>query len=163
MNERTLVAVDPGGREIGCAVFADDELRYYGVKGIKAKGIEDAQGEAARIVRSLVAEYQPFRFALARRIVLHQPAERLAHIARTVRRTALDEGVALYERAPKAVRQFVCGHDRATKREAVEKLAARYPELRQYVEGRTPSETLYYERMFSAVATGLMCAVEATH
>lgn len=162
MNESTLLAVDPGGREIGCAVFSGNELRYFAVKGITAKTIEEAQAEAAKIVRSLVREYKPFRFALARRIVVHQPAERLAHVTRTVKQTALDEGLGVSEWSPQVVRQFVCGHERATKRETTQKLAARFPELRQYVEGRTPSETLYYERMFTAVALGLTCVLEGS-
>lgn len=163
MNERTLLAVDPGSRELGVAVLRGTELWYYAVKGIARGSLEATEAEAERVIRSLISEHRPFRFILLRRIVIHQPAERLAHVTRRIRRTALDEGLALFERSPQVVRQFICGEERATKAETVKRLAAHYPELRQYAEGRTPAETHYYERMFGAIGAGLMCALESNH
>lgn len=160
MNANTLVAVDPGSREVGCAVFKGTELCYYAVKGISPSAtVRAAEAEAARITKDLISQYQPFHFALARRIAIHHDSKRLVHVTRAIRRTALDSGRALYEDAPKRARQFICGNEQATKKETAQKLAARYPELRQYIEGRSRWEELYYERMFGAVALGLTCVL----
>lgn len=160
MNANTLVAIDPGSRELGVAVFRATELCFYAVKGIPQTTTPQAtRAEVARITKALLTEYQPFILALARRIPIHSGTQRLVHVTRTIRQIALNNGLALYEHAPKVARQFICGSEHATKRETAQKLAARYPELWQYIENRSHSEQLYYERMFGAVALGLTCVL----
>lgn len=160
MNASKLLAVDPGSRELGLAVFDRDELRYYAVSGLaKRKPEGEVPVEAARIICTLIREHQPFKLALVQPLVIHPAAERLAHVIRRVKRLARDEGFPLQIRSPKSIRQFICSSERATKKETVERLCAIYPELARYGEGRSQWEKLYYEPMFNAVALGLTCVL----
>lgn len=162
MNASKLLAIDPESRELGLAVFDGDELRYYAVSGIaKRKPSSQVPAEAARIIRALIHEHQPFKLALAQPIVIHTAAERLAHVIRAIKNLALDEGLALQILSPKSVRQFICSSERATKKETTERLCAIYPELTRYTEGRSHWEKMYYEPMFNAAALGLTCVLNA--
>lgn len=154
MNASKLLAIAPGGRDLGVAVFHDDELRYYAVKAISKRSASGVPAEAARIVRALIHEHRPFKLALAQPLILHQSAERVAHVIRAVKEVALDEGLALHVLSPKAVRQFICSSERATKKQTYERLCAIYPELVQYKDKLKVWDN-YYEPMFNAVALGL--------
>ena len=82
----------------------------------------------------------------------------MAHVIRAVKNVALDAGVALHVRSPKAVRQFICSSERATKKDTYERLCAIYPELALYKEKIKVWDD-YYEPMFNAVALGLTCVL----
>jgi len=156
MTRNRILAVDPGTREMGVAVFEGSDLLYYGIKTVSHRQeIDDVCGSAAKIIRQFIAAYQPRSVALVRRLVIQSNCERLVAVIHEVKRAAEGEGVAVYEYAPKSVRRFLCGPKRATKQHLARIISSRYPELAQYAEGRGVWEELYYARMFAAVAAGL--------
>lgn len=160
MKGNTILAIDPGTREIGVAVLDAGDLLYYGVKTIKAQGKPPVlRKEAARIVGNLIAEYQPACLALEQLLVVQQSAEFLAIAIRAIKATAEREGLMLYEYAPMSVRRFICHGGKATKQEVARKVAARYPELSRYLHQQSKWQEMYYARMFDAVALGLTCAL----
>lgn len=156
MNKNRILAINPGTKEIGVAVLADTDLLYYGVKTLRPKHpLPDGCSEASRAVGKLTAAYQPQAIALIRPLVIQPSAKRLVVVIREIKRLAQDQGVAVYEYAPKTVRQFVSGSKRATKGDLIKVIAARYPELSWYATDRTVWEEMYYAKMFLAVAAGL--------
>lgn len=156
MKENRVLAINPGTGEIGAAVLADTELLYYGVKILRArKPAPSVCSGAARITHRLITAYQPQAIALIRPLVIHPGGKRLVAVIREIKRLAQDEGVAVYEYAPKTIRQFICGSKRATRGDLARVTAARYPELSLYAKDRSIWEEMYYARMFMAVAAGL--------
>jgi Holliday junction resolvasome RuvABC endonuclease subunit len=155
-GSRTL-AVDPGRSIIGVAVFEGAALHYYAVKTLQMPGTpEVVRRTATRIINSLIATYNPKHLAIEQPLVVQQRAELLAHVIRAIKTTARRHDLAVSEYAPQAVRRFICLGRTPTKREVALRLAARYPQLGRYIADPGNWRERYYERMFGAVAVGVL-------
>jgi Holliday junction resolvasome RuvABC endonuclease subunit len=152
-----ILSVDPGTKELGVAVFDNEELLYYGVKIIRTrKTPEEICRGAVSIVRRLISEYEPQVFGIKQPIIVQQSAATLADVIREIKLAAQRTGLTVNEFAPKTVHQFICDSDRATKRQAAGRIASRYNELTRYLNRQSRWEE-YYAKMFEAVGVGLMC------
>lgn len=157
MNEPRILAVDPGRTLLGVAVFEDASLRYYGVKCLRVPGTPtEVRRAAARVLARLIAAYRPTHVVIEQPLVVQQRAELLAHVIGAIKTTARAHEIAVSEYAPLTVRRFVCEDARPTKRAVACRLAARYPELGRYTSLPRRWAELYYERMFGAIAVGLL-------
>lgn len=157
MNGSRILAVDPGRSTLGVAVFEGASLRYYAVKTLRVPGTpEEVRRAAARVMSTLIVMFRPTRLAIEQPLVVQQRAELLAHVIGSIKTTARRRGLIVGEYAPQVVRRFICPGVPALKREVSRMLSARYPELGRYYEAQTMWGRLYYEKMFGAVAVGLM-------
>jgi Holliday junction resolvasome RuvABC endonuclease subunit len=157
MNGPRTLAVDPGRSMIGVAVFEGADLHYYAVKKLRVPGTPSAVRRAAtHVLKSLIATYRPTHLAIEQPLIVQQRAELLAHVISALKSTARQQGLTVSEYAPQAVRRFICMSNKPTKREVAQRLAARYPELDRYISQQNRWAELYYERMFGAVAVGLV-------
>lgn len=156
MNGRIL-SVDPGRSKLGVAVFEGATLHYYAVKTLRVPGTPTAvRGAAAHVLRTLIEKHRPTDLVIEQPLVIQQRAELLAHVIGEIKATAWRYGLVVSEYAPQAVRRFICTGTQPTKREVARRLAARYPELERYRAAQSRWAELYYERLFGAVAVGLV-------
>lgn len=157
MNGRRIIAVDPGRSMLGVAIFEDASLRYYAVKTLRVPGTpDDVRRAAARVLSDLIAKYLPSHMAIEQPVVVQQRAALLAHVISALKTTARHSGLIVSEHSPQAVRRYICTGVRPTKREVAQRLAACYPELGRYISPQSRWAEPYYERMFGAVAVGLV-------
>lgn len=153
---RTL-AVDPGRSSIGVAVLEGAALHYYAVKALRVPGTPvDVRHAATHVITRLIATYRPDHLAIEQPLVVQQRAELLAHVISALKIAARRHGIAISEHAPQSIRRFICNKEKPTKREVAQQLAARYPELGRYITAPSKWTEMYYERMFGAVAVGLV-------
>lgn len=157
MNGPRILAVDPGRSTLGVAVFEGTSLRYYAVKTLRVPGTpEDVRRAVARVIHALITIYRPTHLAIEQPLVVQRRAELLAHVIGTLKSTSRRHGLIVSEHSPLAVRGFICTGAKPTKREVARRLAAHYPELGRYISPQSRWAELYYERMFGAVAVGLV-------
>jgi Holliday junction resolvasome RuvABC endonuclease subunit len=157
MNASRILAIDPGRGSLGVAVFEGASLRYYAVKTLRVPGTPDEVRRAAvRVIGTLIAMHRPTHMAIEQPLVVQQRSELLAHVISAIKTAARLRGLVVSEYAPLTVRRFICAGAEPTKREVARRLAARYPELGRYctLPGRWMES--YHERMFGAVAVGLV-------
>jgi Holliday junction resolvasome RuvABC endonuclease subunit len=157
MNSPRIIAVDPGRGLLGVAIFEGASLRYYAVKTLRVPGTPKAVRRAAtRVFSGLIAKYQPSHAAIEQPIVVQRRAALLAHVIGALKTTAKHHGLIVNEYSPQAIRRFICTGAKPTKREVAQRLTARYPELTRHLSPQGRWAELYYERMFGAVAVGLV-------
>lgn len=157
MNGHRVLAIDPGRTMLGVAVFEGASLRYYAIKTSRVPGTpHDVRLAASRVISALIEKYQPAYLAIEQPLVVQQRAELLAHVIREIKTVARRNGLLISEYAPQEVRRFICAGVKPTKREVAGQLAAQYPELKRYCTPKSKWEEMYYERMFGAVAVGVM-------
>jgi Holliday junction resolvasome RuvABC endonuclease subunit len=162
MNGSRILAVDPGRTTLGVAVFEGASLRYYAVKSLRVPGTPaDVRRAAAHLISKLIDAYRPTHMAIEQPLVVQQRAELLAHVIAAIKKTARERGLALSDYPPLAVRRLVCSGEKPTKREVALRLAERYPELARYGAARGRWAKAYYEKMFGAVAVGLVASTLA--
>jgi crossover junction endodeoxyribonuclease RuvC len=157
-NPIKILAIDPGTKEIGIAMLSDGELLYYGVKTIRTRSSPgDVLKQAQYIISRLIADYEPQYLAIEKTFLIQKSAALLAVAADEIKATAKREGLTVFEYAPLAVRKMICKTGKATKKGVAQVIALHFPELTRYVERQTKWETLYYAKMFDAVAVGIVC------
>ena len=157
MNGSRILAVDPGRSTLGVAIFEEVALRYYAIKTLRVPGTPGAvRRAAAHILNDLIKAYQPTHLAIEQPLVVQQRSELLAHVISALKTKARRNGLIVNEYSPQAVRCYVCTDTQPTKREVARRLAARYPELRRYISSQSRWAEAYYEKMFGAVAVGLV-------
>jgi hypothetical protein len=157
-----VIAVVPGTRSLGIAVFKGLELMYYGIKESSKHRLRHTPHsrarEAVRSVEQVIHKYQPRHFVTLNLSPVQRLSAKLPIIADEITRAArhLRLTLSTYERAE--IRKHLCPGGRATRQAAVLHLSALYPELSRYVIGVSCWQRLYYVRMLDAVAVGYVNA-----
>jgi Holliday junction resolvasome RuvABC endonuclease subunit len=157
-NLPTILAIDPGTKELGFAVLKDSHLEYYGVKTFKRRSPPHALlADIAGFIAALIVRYRPESLAIERTLLIQQSAALLTVATEEIKFTAKHHRLTVNEYAPTNVRAVICQKNKATKRDAVQVIANRFPELARFLRNQTQWEALYWAHMFDAVAVGLMC------
>jgi Holliday junction resolvasome RuvABC endonuclease subunit len=153
-----ILAIDPGTKELGVAVLADERLEFYGVKTFKQRQPPHVLlASIARYITALLVEYHPAILAIEQTYHIQRQAALLNIVALEIKQTALQNGLAVYAYAPRQVRQWIGQPGKGTKQDVAQGLAARYPELAHLLRQPTKWEALYRAHIFDAVAVGLFC------
>jgi len=154
----TILAVDPGTKELGVAVLRSARLEYYGVKTFKHRSPPHAfLAEVTQYFSNLIEQYQPTVLAIERTFLIQRNVALLNVAAAEIIHAAHQHKLLVREYDPVQVRQTICQHAKGTKRETAQILSVRYPELSRYLLQATQWETLYWGHVFDAVAVGWYC------
>jgi Holliday junction resolvasome RuvABC endonuclease subunit len=162
MQNKTVLGIDPGTKEMGLAVLRGRELRYFGVRTLR-NGTRpyDVIGQARRVVLATIEKYAPDIVAIEEPFNL--PTKR-AHLLNVIsdelRGRAEEIGVEVLELSPSAIRKRVVGNPRATKIDVAETLVeAGFDQLRELIPKRPKRAALglrprdkYWLHMFDALA-----------
>lgn len=147
-----ILALDPGARECGVAVFVGETLQYFATKTLPRRLSNDALlAQARRLTTALLAEYQPDVVILSRKRL---PSPTIQMVVRQMRRTAQSHALVVWQYNLADVRLALCASHTVTRQEIIARLIARFPALRYYCVQPTKWQTAYRQRMFAAIATG---------
>ena len=154
----TVLAVDPGCRELGVAVLRGKELLFYRVKTISnRKNPAMVLETISSHLRNLIKIHRPDYLTIKKVFIRQNSYALLSVVAEQIKATARESNLPIREYAPRSVRKRLCQTGRATRREMAAVLAARFPELKGYYLRTTKSERDYYGNLFEAVALGVIC------
>lgn len=162
-----VIAVVPGTRSLGIAVFKDVELIYYAIKEASKHRLRHTPysraRKATRVVEQVIHKYQPSHFVTLNLHAIQRLSTKLPIIAKEITRHARHFKLTLhtYERAE--IRKRHCPEGRATRQAVAIHLSTLYPELSRYVKEVSLWQRLYYTRMLDAVATGYIHALKLQH
>ena len=152
----TILALDPGLRDLGYAVLRGRRLLASGVLGLrrlpKAERLTSARGHVRMWLRThrpqvLVVE-KTYRHPLPWLDELHR-------LTRSARNLATRQHTAFAMYSPQRVRATVAGNGKAKKAEAAIAVALRFPQLRVYLTQDRRWKEVYWQNMFDAVALAL--------
>ena len=154
----TILALDPGTKELGVVVLLDARLEFYGVKTFKQRQPPHRfLTTVTRYITSLIAAYHPAILAIETTFSSQRNAALLQVTAAEIIHAAKQHGLSVREYDPVKVRQTLCQREKATKRDIAQLIARRYPELSRFLKQPTRWETLYWGHVFDAVAVGWRC------
>jgi Holliday junction resolvasome RuvABC endonuclease subunit len=157
-----ILAVDPGTRYMGIAVFDQTHLIRHGVKVVRSRGVpsHEALRRATEIITRILDRYRPGVLVLEKTFFAGSRRSAILNVlVQDLRRLARERGLQVREYAPSTVRKLLCRDGRAAKLEVARLIATdHYPWLRPYYErdlGRPWFKEKYWLNMFDAVALGL--------
>lgn len=156
-NKNSLLAIDPGTREMGFAAFEDGELEDYGVKDIRyVAGADDIFQAVDIVITRLVRQKCPTILVLEKNNFSQiRQNVRLSLAIGKIKVVARRHKVRVIELDPRTIRKAVCQDGNATKRELARTVSVRYPEMRAYLESNRRWRERYYQNAFDAIACGL--------
>jgi Holliday junction resolvasome RuvABC endonuclease subunit len=155
-NPSTILAIDPGLRELGFAVLSGKRLVASGVRPLFLTPFPSRIPEARRVVKGLLAAYRPSIVVVER--TYRHPTNSLHSVHRlasALLRLCQRRHVATVTYSPQTVRKVVTGNGNDEKRAAAKVLAAKFPELRIHLSNDRVWKTNFYFNLFDSVALGI--------
>ncbi len=154
-----VLAINPGTRYLGLAVFYGNYLKDWRTKALKGPWSKEKLKNTLSIVSAWIDRYEP-EILVVKKLHPSRSSKSLDTLAGKVEQRGLKDGLTVRRYSIKELEAFLCHDAPKNKRNLAEAVAARYPEL--YVELMTERvrKNPYHIRMFEAVALGAMCASE---
>lgn len=150
-----LLALAPGRRESGVAIFADTKLIYCAVKTLRSRQSNKLLPvEIGRILQKQINDFAP-RIVVVKAISRYQKlSPKLAVIMRYIKLAARKNNLEITEISLEQIKAMMGGKHASTEKAAFRKLIAAYPELARYWNRPNKWQNDYYAFLFSAVAAG---------
>lgn len=155
-REIRILAVNPGSRYVGIAVFHGPELVDW---AIKLTGNKSKKGKSDRL-RSLLMEATERHTVNCLAIKKFHPARSsrcLNRLTNEVKDWASKSGLIVREYTVKEIEGSLLPTEKGNKKRLMEEIAARYPFLYPEFQKEMRNRNPYRIRMFEAVALGMRC------
>jgi len=151
-----ILAIVPGTKYLGTALFYGSELRDWRVKVLNAKGIEEKIKKVKKIISDFIERYEPQVLAV-KKLDLKKSSKNLNSLARKIKEFAKRKGLTICQMKLSEVKEWILPGRRINKKELAQIMVSRFPELLFDFKKERRNKNTYYERMFEAVALGLAC------
>lgn len=159
----SILAVDPGSRRTGLAVFEGTELVHARVKDLGSRcSAKIMLRETRRLVESHIRYFRPQLLVMERtfRGYRNKDISKVLAVAEEIRAVAREQFLPVVEYAPRTARLIVCGDGNATKRVVAEAICTRYPEMEIHLEQTHLWKETYWSNAFDACCVGFAYLVE---
>ena len=158
----TILALDPGLRDLGYAVLDGRRLVTSGVLGLRRVGKEQRLATARKHVTAWMRTHQPSVVVVEKTYRHPVPwLDQLHQLSRTAKNVATRQHADFTMYSPQSVRATVAGNGKAKKPEVAVAVAQRFPSLRVYLTQDRRWKEKYWQNMFDAIALALHH--QATH
>jgi len=155
-----ILAINPGTRYLGIAIFQGSELMEWRVKVIGGKWSKEKQEKILILVRRFIEQYEPDILAIKK---LHgsRSSDNLNYLTSRIKQRAKRNGLKVYQYTIKEMKAFFFGEAMTNKDKLAQVLASKYQFLLPEVRKEQENENPYYIRMFEAVALGAVCSYQS--
>ena len=162
-NPKTILAVNPGTRHLGLAVFEGSDLIFTTIKVVKDQRMEDKEvlKKLEQIILTLITDFSPDILALEEPLPIQiQRSPLLIRMFKRISEIGKQENISVKIYPPPLYRKFICQDEKPTKMQTAYVIATKYyPWLYRYYEKDLKKkwwEEKYWVALFDAVALGLM-------
>ncbi len=154
-SQNAILAIAPGKRELGIAVFVGVDLIYVSVKTIKHRKSRNCLlKEMSGILQKLFLSF-PIIMVVTKAISQYQKQSHdLEMIVERIKAESAQKDLPVVEIPLERIKSVLCKREKATEKKAFETLLASYPELERYWNRPNKWQNDYYAFLFSAVAVG---------
>jgi len=152
-----ILAINPGSRYLGMAVFNGADLNDWRMKYISGIDVNQRMKKARSIVLKYISQYNP-DILVVKRLHRSRSSPYLNRLASGIKQLARRKRAKVYQYSIGEVKAFFTGKKRSNRRELAEILVSRYPVLIPEFNKEKENASPYYMRMFEAVALGAICS-----
>ena len=152
----TILALDPGLRDLGYAVLHGRRLVTSGVLALRSVPKDERLAMARRSIRAWLRTHQPDVVVVEKTYRHPVPwLDQLHRLSRSARNLATRQCATFAMYSPQSVRATVAGNGKAKKAEAAIAVALRFPQLRVYLTQDRRWKERFWQNMFDAIALAL--------
>ena len=156
MNHQTILAIDPGLRDLGRAVLCGRRLIDAGVETFRFVPRPQRHAAVLKTVRTCIDRFRPSVLVLEATTGDHEPPfPALRRLERSLKSLAARRGLPCVLYPAQAPRKTLLGNGWAGKYDVAVAVAARYPTLRIHLKQHRAWKERYWHNLFDAVALGL--------
>jgi hypothetical protein len=155
-TELRILALNPGSRYAGIAVFHSQELVDWGVRSIREESEKDRSHRLKRFLTEVI-ERDGINCFTVKGLHPARSSEYLRQLTNELKGWAVKCGLVVREYAIKEIETILPSTSRSNKQLLMEEVAARHPVLYQELEREKKNRNPYLVRMFEAVALGTKC------
>jgi Holliday junction resolvasome RuvABC endonuclease subunit len=151
-----ILAVNPGTRYLGVAIFRGPEILDWGVKVVGGKTPAEKRKAARLILLELIDQYYPDALAVKR---LHpsRSSPCLNELVGQMKILSRRRGLKIYQYSIQEVKDSLAVGNKTNRRKLATLLAAMYPALIYDLQQESQNRNPYRMRMFEAVALAIVC------
>jgi RNase H-fold protein (predicted Holliday junction resolvase) len=154
-STQIILAIVPGKREFGVAVFNGIELVYFAVRSLRNRRDERLlKNEINELIQRLVTVFKPQVIVVKVISQYQKTSVSLGLIDKLIRRKVSANRIPLVDVSIEQIKAALCRDEKPTLKKAFQNLTVLYPELKQYLNRPNRWQTEYYHSLFSAVAVG---------
>lgn len=151
-SSQVILAIAPGNRELGIAVFVGIELMYYSVKTLNPKNQLPMQ--VSGLLRKFFRWFTPQIVVLKSINQYQKLSNNLEFVVSQVKLEAKQTDLPVVEITFEQIKRELCHGSKATQKKAFKNLLINYPELKRFWNRPNKWQNDYYAFLFSAVAVG---------
>jgi len=156
MPNPTILAIDPGLRELGYAVLRGRRLLACGAVGLKRIPRAKRLGTARRLLGLWVRTHRPSAIVVEKTYPHPLPwLNELHGLSRSAQNLATRTKATYATYSPQSVRASVLGNGRATKAEVALAIAHQFPSMRVYLTQDRRWKERFWRNAFDALAIAL--------
>jgi len=156
-NLLSILAINPGSRYLGMAVFYGADLKDWRMKNISGLDVSQRMKKGKSIVLQYIDQYCP-DILVMKRLHRSRSSPYLNRLATGIKQLARRKRVKVFQYSIGEMKAFYTGKKRSNRQELAEILASKYPVLIPEFKKERENACPYYMRMFEAVALGAICS-----
>jgi len=159
MNKKLLkiLAINPGTRYIGVAVFEGQELKEWRVKVFRGKWSKKKLRRIKMLMCDTIDKHGADVLAI-KKLQPYRSSKNLNQLTSVIKRLSKRRGLKVYQYSIKDLKAFYSPEERINKRKLAQLMAFRYPSLWYEFKRERNNRNPYYTRVFEAAAIGEVCA-----
>jgi len=152
----TILAINPGTRYLGIAVFQGPDLRDWRIKAFQGKFSKQKLDKFLKIIADLIEQYHADVLAIKK---LHpgRSSSNLNSLASKIISISKRKGLKVCQYSIADIKKFFLPKEKSNKKKLAERMASKYSDLLTELNREKASRNPYYLRMFEAVALGSIC------
>jgi len=151
-----IIAVNPGTRYLGTAVFEGPELLDWQVKVVQGKFCKEKRQRILQVVRDFIDQYEP-DILVIKKLHRSRSSANLNLLTTRIKQSCRRKGLKLFQYSIKNVEDFFITEGKKNKKKLARIMASEYPELVHEFNKEQQNKNNYHIRTFEAVALGAMC------
>ena len=154
-SSTTILAVNPGTKYLGFAVFQAQDLVHWGIKVFKGKGSEKKRRTAEKAIQNLIDQYH-IHILVLKKLHLSRSSRNLNFLVASIKKLANKKGVKLCLYSIEDIKENLAVGRKVNKIAVAEMMTTRYPFLIHELEREKKHKHPYFVRMFEAIAAGIL-------
>jgi len=151
-----IIAINPGTRYLGIAVFQGTELMDWRIKILKGKWSKEKMKKAIGIISDFIERYETAVLAIKK---LHpsRRSQNLTLLVARIKEFSKRRGLKVYQYSIKELEDFFVENEKLNKRNLAEAVVSKYPVLSHDLNEERSHKNPYHIRAVEAVALASIC------
>ncbi len=152
---RNILAIIPGTKYFGVAIFVDTDLRDWFVKSIPTIPLKEKEEFAKAFISDLIERFNINTLAIKK---LHpaRQSKNLMELVSIIKNVEKKTNISFAEFPLYAIEQSLI-QGKLNKKRLAEEVTQRYPVIIHEYEREKKNKSRYLTRMFEAIALGIVC------